>query len=195
MFRFLKALTKTTLLYRSNPPANKAELAALLLGGAGLLTACRYPLGFPLSTDFILALLGQGILMVAGLVFLVRGGQDAVTDSMRLSRLLLVTWTLTLILFVHNFFEPTRVLYGLPGFVRALVYAGVATLLMTIHTKNQERGGTEAERTIPWMAVAGGWVLLTVVMAAGLYVFVISERFSEQIMELLRFQTDVAPPF
>ena len=77
---------------------------------------------------------------------------------MKLSRLLLVTWTVTLVLFVHNVFPSTRVLYGLPGFTRALVYAGVATLLITIHTINQERRGNEPGRTTPWMAVAGGWV-------------------------------------
>ena len=134
MFRFLEALPKTTLFYRSDPVAGKAELAQLLLAGTVLLTACRLPLGFPPSTNFILALLGHGTLMIGGLVFLVRGGQDAVQDSMKLSRLLLVTWTVTLVLFVHNFFPSTRVLYGLPGITRALVYAGVATLLIAIHT-------------------------------------------------------------
>ena len=194
MFRFLEALPNTTLLYRSNPTANRAELAKLLLAGTVLLTACRYPLGFPLSTDFILALLGQGFLMIVGLVFLVRGGQDALKDSMRLLRLLLVTWTVTLILFVHNVFEPTRVLYGLPGFTRALVYAGGATLLMTIHTINQEGGSTERGRTMPWMAIVGGWVLLTALMAVGLHIFVISEEYSEQIMGF-SFRDDVIPPF
>ena len=143
MFRFLKALPKTTLLYRGNPAARRAELAALLLAGAALLAACRHPLGFPGLTDLILTVLGQGVLMISGLVFLVRGGGNAVEDSMKLSRLLLVTWTVTLILFVHNFFSATRVLYDLREFELALVYAGVATLLMFVHTINQERSGTE----------------------------------------------------
>ena len=133
MFPFLKALSKTTLLYRSDPAADKAELASLLLAGSALLTACRWSLGFPLSTTVILVLLGQGILMIGGMVFLVRGGQDAVQDSMKLSRLLLVTWTVTLGLYVHNFYEPWRFLEELPSWTRALVYAGVATSLITIH--------------------------------------------------------------
>ncbi len=195
MFRFLEALPKTTLLYRSDPIAGKAELAQLLLAGTVLLTACRLPLGFPPLTNFILALLGHGSLMIGGLVFLVRGGQDAVQDSMKLSRLLLVTWTVTLVLFVHNFFPSTRVLYGLPGITRALVYASVATLLIGIHTLNQERHGNKTGRTMPWMAVAGGWVLLTAVMTVWLNVFVISESFSEQIEGLLASQDDLAPPF
>ena len=106
-----------------------------------------------------------------------------------------MTWTVTLVLFVHNVFPSTRVLYGLPGFTRALVYAGVATLLITIHTINQERRGNEPGRTTPWMAVASGWVLLTAVMAVWLHVFVISESFSEQIEGLLALQDDLAPPF
>lgn len=195
MFRFLEALPKTTLFYRSDPEASKAELAQLLLAGTVLLTACRWPLGFPPLTNFILALLGNGTLMIGGLVFLVRGGQDAVQDSMKLSRLLLVTWTVTLVLFVHNFHPSTRVLYGLLGMTRALVYAGVATLLIAIHTLNQERRGNKPWRTTPWMAVAGGWVLLTAVMTVWLNVFVISERFSEQIEDLIPQQDDPAPPF
>ncbi len=198
MFRFLEALPKTTLLYRSNPLAGKAELATLLIAGTALLIACRYPLGFQFSTNLILALLGQGSLMIGGLVFMVRGGQDAVEDSMKLSRLLLVTWTVVLILFVHNFFEPARVLYGLPGFARALVYAGAATLLMTIHTINQdkrERGGAMPSRTIPWTAITGGCLLLTLVMAVWLYAFVISESYSEQIRDLPLFRDEVLSPF
>ena len=114
---------------------------------------------------------------------------------MKLSRLLLVTWTVTLVLFVHNFLPATRVLYDLPGMTRALVYAGVATLLIAIHTLNQERRANKPGRTTPWMAVAGGWVLLTAVMTVWLNVFVISESFSEQIEDLFSSQDDPAPPF
>ena len=187
IFRFLEALPKTTLLYRSNPAMGKAELAALLLAGMGLLTICRFPLGFPTSTNVILMLLGQATLMLGGLVFLVRGGQDAVRDSLRLSRLLLVTWTVTLILFVHNVFEPTRLLYGLPSFARALIYAGAATLLMTIHTIKQARSGKESAWRVPWMTIAGGCLLLTLVTAVWLHLFVISEDFSELIEGILPF--------
>ena len=185
MFRFLEALPRTTLLYQSSPEATRAELATLQLTGAALLAACRYPLGFPLSTNFFLVLLGQVTLMIGGLVFLLRGGKDAVKDSMKLSRLVLVTWTLTLILFIHNFFEPTRVLYWLPGLVRALVYAGLATLVIAVHTINQERGRSESTQKMPWMAIAASWVLLTAVVAVCLHLFVISETFSEQIQEFL----------
>ena len=38
---------------------------------------------------------------------------------------------------------------------------------------------------MPWMEVAGGWVLLTAVMAGCLNLFVISESFSEQIERIL----------
>lgn len=206
MFPFLEALSKTTLLYRSDPAAGKAELASLLLAGSALLAACRWPLGFPLSTTVILVLLGHGILMIAGMVFLVRGGQDAVQDSMKLSRLLLVTWTVTLGLFVHNFYEPWRFLKELPSWTRALVYAVVATALIAIHTINQQRpgkrapvsddwNGIEAGRPMPWMEVAGGWVVLTAVMAVCLNLFVISESFSEQIERILPLQDDLAWPF
>ena len=187
IFRFLQALPKTTLLYRTNPAADKAELVMLLLAGTALLTVCRYPLGFELTADLILAVLGQITLMIGGLVFLLRGGQDAVEDSMKLSRLLLVTWFVTLFLFVHNFFEPTRVvLNNLPDFWAALVYASAAALIMTIHTINQKRGNIEPGRTIPWKSIGIGWVLLTVVMTVWLYLFVISERFSEDLLILVQ---------
>lgn len=184
MNEWLKALKATTLFYRNNPAASWAQVAGLLGSGSVLLTLCRSPLGFSSLTNVLLAALGQAVLMIAGLLFLLRGGSDPVSEALKLSRLILVTWTVCLILFVHNLLPSTRVLWGLSPEVRASVYALAATVLITIHTIRVEKERSSSGIVNYWSVLAG-FLGLGLFLTVALYFFVLSEKLSEVVQEIV----------
>ena len=184
MIEWLKALPGTTLFYRSNPTSSWAQIVGLLGSGSALLVLCRSPLGFSGLTNTLVVALGQAILMIAGLLFLVRGGKDPVSEALKLSRLVLVTWTVCLILFSHNVLPSTRILWGLPPCYRALVYALSATALITVHTIRVERKRSRSG-TVDYLNVLGGFLLLGVFLTAILYFFVLDEELSEAVQKVV----------
>ena len=184
MIRWLRSLPKTTLFYRNNPAPSWSDIVGLLLSGGLLLTLCRSPLGFSNLTNVLLAVLGHAVLMIAGLLFLIRGGSDPVSEALKLSRLILVSWTVCLILFVHNLLPSTRIFSSQPPEIRAFVYALFATVLITIHTIRVEKKRSPSGIVNYWSVVAG-FLTLALFLTAALYSFVLSEELSEVIEEII----------
>ena len=184
MNRWLTALKETTLFYRNNPAASWSQVAGLLGSGSVLLTLCRLPLGFSILTNVLLAALGQAVLMIGGLLFLLRGGTDPVSEALKLSRLILVTWMVCLILFVHNLLPSTRVLWWLSPEVRASVYALAATVFIPIHTIRVEKKRSPSG-TVNYWSVLAGFLGLGLFLTVALYFFVLSEKLSEVVQEIV----------
>ena len=184
MIRWLRSLPETTLFYRNNPAPSWSDIVGLLGSGCVLLTLCRSPLGFSNLTDVLLAVLGQAVLMIAGLLFLIRGGLDPVSEALKLSRLILVGWTVCLILFVHNLLPSTRILSFLTPGIQAFVYALFATVIITIHTIRVENRRSPSGIVDYWSLLAG-FLAFTLFLTGALYYFVLSEELSEVVQEII----------
>ena len=176
MIEWLRALPETTLFYRNNSTVSRSQIIGLLGSSGLLLTLCRLPLGFSILIDGLLVALGESLLMLSGLLFLLRGGTDPVSEALKLSRLILVTWTVCLILFVHNLLPETRI--PLSTEYRPFVYALAATSIIVIHTLRVERNRKPFRRVDYWHLVAG-FLVLSLLLTAALYLFVLSEVLSE----------------